>query len=202
MTLSSTELVPSAPPSCAAPVDPSLRWQLMHVRRRLDMDPGSQCAVHDTDRPRLTCDMCSRPSPCSLRRLGSPISSMAFLPEPPFTPLFPIYVPLSSLDPTVPNSQAGESVIPLPRDIFGVPLRRDILHQCVCHHRSLLKFGTKHVLGRAEVRGSGRKLHAQKGSGRARVGDSGSGIRESSLIGSSSLSRPRQPSGRRRGLAQ
>ena len=109
---------------------------------------------------------------------GSPISSMSYLPEPPFTPLFPIYLPLSSLDPTVPNHVARQGVIPLPRDIFGVPLRKDVLHQCVCHHRSLQKIGSKHVLGRAEVRGSGRKLHRQKGTGRARVGDSGSGIRE------------------------
>ncbi|KAL7411109.1 ribosomal protein L4/L1 family-domain-containing protein [Mrakia frigida] len=102
---------------------------------------------------------------------------MAFLPEPPFTPLFPIYVPLTSINPMLAPEVASEQVLPLPRDIFGLPLRRDILHQCVVHHQSLLKQGSKHVLGRAEVKGSGKKLHRQKGTGKARVGDSGSGIR-------------------------
>lgn len=109
----------------------------------------------------------------------NPLSAFEFDPLPPHAPLFPLYIPLFSLDPAVPPSESASSVLPLPRDIFGLPLRRDILHSCVVHHLNLLKRGTTHTKNRAEVRGSGKKLHRQKGTGRARVADSGSGIRQS-----------------------
>ncbi|CED82086.1 Mitochondrial/chloroplast ribosomal protein L4 [Phaffia rhodozyma] len=120
-------------------------------------------------------------------KIVNPISPIAFSPKPPYAPLFPIYTPLSSITPTVPPAQAAETIVPLPRDIFGVPLRKDILHQCVVHHMTLLRQGTASSLRRDEVRGSGKKLRPQKGTGKARVGDSGSGIR----VGGGSIHGPK-----------
>lgn len=113
---------------------------------------------------------------------ANPLSAFEYDRQPPYAPLFPLYVPLSSLDPRTPPSVAAESAVPLPRDIFGLPLRRDVLHACVVHHANLLKRGTTHTKNRAEVRGSGKKLHRQKGTGRARVADSGSGTRASPAL--------------------
>lgn len=120
-------------------------------------------------------------SPATLDRplAANPLSAFEYDPKPPYAPLFPVYVPLTSLDPAVSPSVAEQSLVPLPRDIFGLPLRRDVLHACIVHHANLLKRGTTHTKNRAEVRGSGRKLHRQKGTGRARVADSGSGTRQS-----------------------
>ena len=53
----------------------------------------------------------------------------------------------------------------------------DVLHQCVVAHLANRRSGTASTKTRAEVRRSGRKLHRQKGTGRARVGDSGSPTR-------------------------
>ena len=111
--------------------------------------------------------------------LAKPLSAFEYDREPPYAPLYPLYVPLSSIDPRIPPSTAAEQVVGLPRDIFGLPLRRDILHSCVVHHANLLKRGTTHSKNRAEVRGSGKKLYRQKGTGRARVADSGSPTRAS-----------------------
>jgi len=61
--------------------------------------------------------------------------------------------------------------------VFNHPIRRDILHLCVVHHLDSLRQGSASTKTRGEVRGSGHKLHPQKGSGRARVGDGQSPIR-------------------------
>ena len=60
---------------------------------------------------------------------------------------------------------------------INAPVNTDVLHQCVVAHLANQRSGTSSTKTRAEVRGSGRKLHRQKGTGRARVGDSGSPIR-------------------------
>lgn len=52
-----------------------------------------------------------------------------------------------------------------------------VVHQCVVAYLANQRRGTASTKGRSEVRGSGRKLHRQKGTGRARVGDAGSPIR-------------------------
>lgn len=60
---------------------------------------------------------------------------------------------------------------------LNLPLRRDILHLAVVYEGDNTRQGTASSKTRWEVRGSGRKLYAQKGLGRARVGDAQSPLR-------------------------
>ncbi len=53
----------------------------------------------------------------------------------------------------------------------------DVVHQCVVAYLANQRRGTASTKSRSEVRGSGRKLYRQKGTGRARVGDGRSPIR-------------------------
>ena len=46
-----------------------------------------------------------------------------------------------------------------------------VIHQCVTAYLANQRQGTASTKSRSEVRGSGRKLYRQKGTGRARVGD-------------------------------
>lgn len=52
-----------------------------------------------------------------------------------------------------------------------LPLRRDILHLAVIFEGDRTRQGTASTKNRYEVAGSHRKMHAQKGTGRARRGD-------------------------------
>ncbi|MBN2419013.1 MAG: 50S ribosomal protein L4 [Deltaproteobacteria bacterium] len=54
--------------------------------------------------------------------------------------------------------------------IFGVDVRKDILHQVVVSQLNKRRAGTASVKTRSEVNGSHSKLWRQKGTGRARVG--------------------------------
>ena len=54
-----------------------------------------------------------------------------------------------------------------------------VIHQCVVAYLANQRNGTASTKSRSEVKGSGRKLYRQKGTGRARVGDAGSPIRVS-----------------------
>ncbi|EIW69443.1 hypothetical protein TREMEDRAFT_71627 [Tremella mesenterica DSM 1558] len=96
-------------------------------------------------------------------------------PPDPHTPFIVPLSDLSSLHPTQ-SATSGET-ISLPRSVFGVPLRRDILHRCVVWFLSTLRKGNQSTKTRSTVAYSGRKLRPQKGSGRARVGDASSGTR-------------------------
>ncbi|KAI1152433.1 ribosomal protein L4/L1 family protein [Nemania diffusa] len=58
-----------------------------------------------------------------------------------------------------------------------LPLRRDILHLAVVYEGDNTRQGTASSKTRWEVHGSHRKLHAQKGLGRARVGSKQSPLR-------------------------
>lgn len=62
-------------------------------------------------------------------------------------------------------------MVALPPSIFRHPIRRDILHLCVVHHLDGLRQGTAANKSRGEVRGSGKKIRPQKGTGKARLGD-------------------------------
>ena len=62
------------------------------------------------------------------------------------------------------------SEIELSEKIFGVAVRKDILHQVVVSQLNKRRAGTAAVKTRSEVRGSKSKLWRQKGTGRARVG--------------------------------
>ena len=52
-----------------------------------------------------------------------------------------------------------------------------VIHQCVVAYLANQRQGTASTKNRSEVKGSGRKLYRQKGTGRARVGDAKSPIR-------------------------
>jgi large subunit ribosomal protein L4 len=58
-----------------------------------------------------------------------------------------------------------------------LPLRRDILHRAVIYEGDMARKGTASTKWRDDVHGSGVKIQAQKGTGRARVGDKKSPIR-------------------------
>ncbi len=69
---------------------------------------------------------------------------------------------------TLENKKAGE--IDLADEVFGVPLRRDILVRAVNWQLAKRRAGTHKVKGRSEIRGSTAKRYRQKGTGRARIG--------------------------------
>ncbi|KZT30660.1 ribosomal protein L4 [Neolentinus lepideus HHB14362 ss-1] len=90
----------------------------------------------------------------------------------------PVYLSMSSLIPRTTKDKKGrrdipteEKVVVLDPSVFRHPIRRDILHLCVVHYLDSLRQGSASTKTRAEVRGSGRKIRPQKGSGRARLGD-------------------------------
>jgi len=58
----------------------------------------------------------------------------------------------------------------LPDDIFGVEVRKGLLHEVVLNHLANKRQGNASTKNRANVRGGGRKPFKQKGSGRARQG--------------------------------
>jgi large subunit ribosomal protein L4 len=68
-------------------------------------------------------------------------------------------------------SQSSDQIAELDPTVFAHPIRRDILHLCVVHHLDSLRQGSANTKTRGEVRGSGRKVRPQKGSGQARLGD-------------------------------
>ena len=70
---------------------------------------------------------------------------------------------------TLDNKAAGE--ITLDASVFGVDVREDVLHQMVKYQRNKARAGTHKTKLRCEVNGTGKKPHAQKGTGRARAGD-------------------------------
>ncbi|KAJ7596961.1 50S ribosomal protein L4 [Mycena floridula] len=83
----------------------------------------------------------------------------------------PLYMNLSSTFRTVKGDPSTKDVVVLHPSVFNHPIRRDILHLCVIHHLDSLRQGSASTKTRGEVKGSGRKLYRQKGTGKARVGD-------------------------------
>ncbi|KAF9076219.1 ribosomal protein L4 domain-containing protein [Rhodocollybia butyracea] len=81
----------------------------------------------------------------------------------------PVYVSLTT--PLHSKEQAEDQLVALNPTVFHQPIRRDILHLCVIQYRDSLRQGSANTKTRGEVRGSGRKIRPQKGSGRARLGD-------------------------------
>lgn len=67
---------------------------------------------------------------------------------------------------------AGDEVssVELPEDIFANDKYEHLLHQVVRYSQAHRRQGTASTKGRAEVRGGGKKLYRQKGTGRARHG--------------------------------
>lgn len=58
----------------------------------------------------------------------------------------------------------------VPETIFGYPYKEHLVHSAVVAYLAAQRQGTHKTKGRSEVRGGGRKLWRQKGTGRARVG--------------------------------
>ena len=59
----------------------------------------------------------------------------------------------------------------LPDALFDVPIKRSVLHEVVTMQLSCRRAGSASVKHRSDIRGSGRKLFRQKGTGRARRGN-------------------------------
>jgi len=55
-------------------------------------------------------------------------------------------------------------------DVFACETREDLIHRVITWQLAKRRAGTHSALGRSDVRGSTRKIHSQKGSGRARHG--------------------------------
>jgi large subunit ribosomal protein L4 len=69
------------------------------------------------------------------------------------------------------NLQNDEvSEIELPEEIFNYPLKEHLIYEAVKNFNANQRQGTACTKTRAEVRGSGKKLWRQKGTGRARMG--------------------------------
>ena len=60
--------------------------------------------------------------------------------------------------------------IELPQEIFGAPVRKDIIHEAVRNYLANRRQGTAATKTRGLVRGGGRKPWRQKHTGRARAG--------------------------------
>jgi len=71
-------------------------------------------------------------------------------------------------------SKSGKEVdsIDLPKEIFGVPVNTDVLHQAMVMHQASLRQGNASTKERGAVSGGGKKPWRQKGTGRARAGSS------------------------------
>jgi large subunit ribosomal protein L4 len=69
------------------------------------------------------------------------------------------------------------SQIELKEEIFGVPIKKHVLHQVVVGQLHKRRSGSASVKGRSDVKSSGTKLWRQKGTGRARVGAASSPTR-------------------------
>ncbi|TBU45119.1 ribosomal protein L4 domain-containing protein [Dichomitus squalens] len=88
-----------------------------------------------------------------------------------FAGVRPLYLSMSSLIRPEENVDSSDELVELDPDVFAHPIRRDILHLCVVHYLDCQRQGSASTKTRGEVRGSGRKIRPQKGSGRARLGD-------------------------------
>jgi len=74
------------------------------------------------------------------------------------------------------KSVNGDSMLQVSDGTFGGKFNEALVHQVLTAYRNAGRSGTKAQKSRAEVRGGGRKPHAQKGTGQARAGSSRSPI--------------------------
>lgn len=63
------------------------------------------------------------------------------------------------------------SQVELADDVFGVSVKRSVLHEVVTMQLANRRAGTASVKHRSDITGSRKKLYRQKGTGRARRGD-------------------------------
>jgi large subunit ribosomal protein L4 len=71
---------------------------------------------------------------------------------------------------------SGGAELAVSEATFGQEYNETLIHQVVVAYRNAGRSGTKRQLSKAEVRGGGKKPHAQKGTGQARAGSSRSPI--------------------------
>jgi len=76
---------------------------------------------------------------------------------------------MTTIDVRTPSGETDGSV-DLPAEIFDVQVNIPLIHQVVVAQLAAARQGTHSTKRRGEVRGGGRKPHAQKGTGRARQG--------------------------------
>jgi large subunit ribosomal protein L4 len=69
---------------------------------------------------------------------------------------------------TLDGQDAGS--VTLNKDIFGLEPRNDLIQRCIVWQLAKRRAGTHAVKNRSEIARSGKKLHAQKGTGGARHG--------------------------------
>ncbi len=69
---------------------------------------------------------------------------------------------------TLDNKESGQ--VELDAAVFGVEVKKDVLHRIVHWQLNKRRAGTHKTKDVAEVAGSGKKPHSQKGSGQARAG--------------------------------
>lgn len=69
---------------------------------------------------------------------------------------------------TLENKDAGQ--IDLDDSVFGIEVKNDVLHRAIHWQRNKRRAGTHKTKDVSEVAGSGKKPHAQKGTGSARAG--------------------------------
>ena len=74
------------------------------------------------------------------------------------------------------KSVSGGAELQVSETAFGGKFNESLVHQVITAYRAAGRAGTKAQKSRAEVRGGGRKPHAQKGTGQARAGSSRSPI--------------------------
>jgi len=74
-----------------------------------------------------------------------------------------------------------KTFVPLPASFFDAPFRRDILWSAVVYEADGARVGSGYVPTKSDKLYSNRKLHPQKGTGRARVGDANSPIRDNEI---------------------
>ena len=70
---------------------------------------------------------------------------------------------------TIEGKDAGE--ITLEKSVFGIEANADSIHKMVVYQQDKRRGGNAKTKERHEVSGTGKKPHAQKGTGRARAGD-------------------------------
>lgn len=73
------------------------------------------------------------------------------------------------------------SFVPLPTTFFDAPLRRDFLWSAVVYEADRARVGSGYVITKGDKLYSNRKLHPQKGTGRARTGDANSPMRDNEV---------------------
>lgn len=84
------------------------------------------------------------------------------------------------------NTGKAVSQVDLPESIYNIPVKTSVLHEVVKMQLASKRSGTASVKHRSDVKGSGRKLFRQKGTGNARRGD----IKDPLLRGGGSIFGP------------